>query len=499
MKKTIFLSALVALIVSVFTLGAYQYLNPAQNTLEVKHVSGEAAQPVLYTRNNAGTFEALDFTQTAAAVTDAVVHIKSTSTGQADPLAQRGQRPQANPFGGDPFFERFFGPQFGPPQGGRQSTPRQPQPRVGSGSGVVINPDGYIVTNNHVIDGADDIEVLFNDNRSFKAELIGTDPTTDIALLKIDTEGLQYLPLVDSDNVKVGQWVMAVGNPFNLNSTVTAGIVSAKGRAINILEEQYAIEDFIQTDAAINPGNSGGALVNLDGSLVGINTAIASPTGAYSGYGFAVPANIVKKVVRDLREYGVVQRGLIGAMIRQVDQNVAEERGLTRNYGVLVDSLVAGSAALDAGIESGDVIVAVEDRTIKTRSDLLGMIARYRPGETVTFTVERDGADREFAVVLNNENGNTDVVEKDAPVAVAALLGVELEEVRGGVRVIDIDDGPIEEQTKMKEGFVITGADGQRVTSVDDLSNALRGKKGGVMLEGRYPGNNRPYYYAFGL
>ena len=497
MKKTILLSALVALLVSVFTLGAYQYLNPAANTLEVKHVNGESAQPVLYTRNNAGTFEALDFTQTAAAVTDAVVHIKSTSTGQNNPLAQR-RSPQGNPFGQDDFFERFFGPQFGPPQGGRQSTPRN-QPRVGTGSGVVINPEGYIVTNNHVIDGADDIEVLFNDNRSFKAELIGTDPTTDIALLKIDTEGLQYLPMVDSDNVQVGQWVMAVGNPFNLNSTVTAGIVSAKGRAINILQEQYAIEDFIQTDAAINPGNSGGALVNLDGSLVGINTAIASPTGAYSGYGFAVPANIVKKVVRDLREYGVVQRGLIGAMIRQVDQNLAEERGLSRNYGVLVDSLVAGSAALDAGIESGDVIVAVEDRTIKTRSDLLGMIARYRPGETVTFTVERDGTDREFPVVLNNENGTTDVVEKDAPVAVAALLGVELEEVRGGVRVTDIDDGPIDEQTKMKRGFVITGVDGQRVLSVDDLNNALRGKRGGVMLEGRYPGDNRPYYYAFGL
>ena len=487
---------MVALLVSVFTLGAYQYLQPAAaNTLEVKHVNGEAAQPVLYTRTNAGDFEALDFTQTAAAVTNAVVHIKSTSTGRDNPLAQQRRAPSRD----NDIFEYFFGPQPGPPTGGRQSTPRQPRPRVGTGSGVVVNPDGYIVTNNHVIDGADDIEVLFSDNRSYKAELIGTDPTTDIALLKIDETDLKYLPLVDSDKVKVGQWVMAVGNPFNLNSTVTAGIVSAKGRAINILEEQYAIEDFIQTDAAINPGNSGGALVNLDGSLVGINTAIASPTGAYSGYGFAVPANIVKKVVRDLREYGVVQRGLIGAMIRQVDQNVAEERGLTRNYGVLVDSLVAGSAALDAGIEGGDVIVAVENRTIKTRSDLLGMIARYRPGETITFTVERDGADRDFEVTLNNENGNTDVVEKDAPAAVATLLGLELEEVRGGVRVTDIDDGPIEEQTKMKKGFIITAADGQRVQSTEDLGRILRGKKGGVMLEGRYPGSSRPYYYAFGL
>lgn len=323
MKRNLVFSGIIALIVSMATLGVFSLVTRNSNTVRIEHISGTPSQSALYTLDENSKLVPLDFTQTAGKVVEGVVNIKSTQIYSAG-RSQEGNIPdQFRDFFGDQ-FPQFFGPRS------RGNTPDNrsgnPPTRVGTGSGVIISEDGYIVTNNHVVADADDLEVTLHDNRTYKAVVVGTDPTTDLALIRIKEKGLVPVPFANSDAVKVGEWVLAVGNPFSLNSTVTAGIVSAKGRNINILKEQYAVENFIQTDAAINPGNSGGALVNLEGGLIGINTAIASPTGSYSGYGFAVPVNIVNKVVEDLIKYGVVQRGVLGIMIRSVDGNLAREK-----------------------------------------------------------------------------------------------------------------------------------------------------------------------------
>ena len=299
-----------------------------------------------------------------------------------------------------------------------------------------------------------------------------------------------------------------MGNPFSLNSTVTAGIVSAKGRNINILKEQYAVENFIQTDAAINPGNSGGALVNLEGGLIGINTAIASPTGSYSGYGFAVPVNIVNKVVEDLIKYGVVQRGVLGIMIRSVDGNLAREKDLPVLQGILVDSLMDNSAAGAAGIKVGDIITRVNDMEVNSSPELQGMVARYRPGEKVTLTVNRQGKEKVIDVILNNRQGNTALAAKEKSEAVN-LLGAELEtvdgalakklDIKGGVKVNKLFAGKLRKDTDAREGFIITKVDGDEVSSVKELEKKLENKKGGVMLEGVYEDVPGEYYYAFGM
>jgi S1-C subfamily serine protease len=301
---------------------------------------------------------------------------------------------------------------------------------------------------------------------------------------------------------------MAVGNPFNLTSTVTAGIVSAKGRNINILKEQFAVESFIQTDAAINPGNSGGALVNLQGGLIGINTAIASPTGAYSGYGFAVPVNIVNKVVEDLMKYGVVQRGVLGVMIRTVDGNLKRDKDLDLNTGVYVDSLLENSAAGAAGIESGDVILSVDDVEVNTSPELQEVIARHRPGDEVTIKVNRQGKEKIFDVVLNNRKGNTDIVDKEHK-EVLSILGADFEtldeemakklDLKGGVKVKDLYAGKLRKSTNMRPGFIITKVDGQKIETVEELIKILDKKEGGVMLEGIYEDIPGEYYYAFGM
>ncbi len=504
MKKQIILPALVAFLVSALTFSGFQYFeNTGSKTIQIEHVNSTPASSVLYAQDKDGDFIPMDFTKVAEQTTDAVVHIKSTST------AQLGQNPYAQGQQVPDIFERFFGPDgLERPQSQRPYRQQTPQAKVGTGSGVIINQDGYIVTNNHVIDNAEDIEVTLYDNRTFKAKVIGTDPTTDLALLQIKEKGLPYIPFADSDNIKVGEWVVAVGNPFNLNSTVTAGIVSAKGRSINILREQYAIESFIQTDAAINPGNSGGALVRLDGSLVGVNTAIASPTGAYSGYGFAVPSNIVQKVVGDLLEYGTVQRGYLGAMIRGVDASLVKEKELSVNTGVYLEKITEGSAADEAGLQAGDVVVAINGNAIKTNADLLGNIAGYRPGAEIDITVNRTGTEKTFAVTLKNKAGNTELVAKES-LALSQKLGAELQTldasiaeklgIKGGVKVTKILPGTVRKSTNMQEGFIITSVDGQTVKSVEDLEDILERKEGGVMVEGRYEDSAETFYYAFGL
>ncbi len=499
MKQQMMLSALVAVFATLLTVGAYQLVTKSfsNQKVRVEHISGAPAQSAVYTLDENGNPVPLDFTATAEKVMDAVVHIRSTQA--------RVRGDESNPFGApEDLFEYFFGPRSSP-----QNPRSAPQPRVGEGSGVIISADGYIVTNNHVIADADDIEVTLHDNRNYKATLVGTDPTTDLAVIKINEKGLSALAFADSDKVRVGEWVLAVGNPFNLNSTVTAGIISAKARNINILREQYAVESFIQTDAAINPGNSGGALVSLAGGLIGINTAIASPTGSYSGYGFAVPSNIAGKVVADLIEFRSVQRGFLGITIRSVDASLAREKDLKVIKGVYVDSLMDGSAAAKAGVKKGDVIVEIEGQAVTSNPELQEIVARRRPGDQLNVKVNRSGTEKTFTVTLKNQQGNTELLARSEKEEVLIALGIQVEpvsastakklDIPGGLRVKSISSGPIRRNTQMREGFIITKVDGRQVSKTEDLTNALEGKKGGVMLEGRYEDQPGEYYYAFGM
>lgn len=501
MKKQLIFSGLIALIVSLGSIGLYALLRE-DRAITIEHMHTTPVKSAFYTLDEKGNPIPLDFTKTAEKVMDAVVHIKSTHTFQYEQ--------QANPY--NDFFrqnplDQFFNPRFFQ-QPDQPDQNDRPQVRVGQGSGVIISEDGYIITNHHVVDGADDLEVTLSDNRTYKATIVGTDPSTDIALIRIKEKSLPKLAFVDSDNVKVGEWVLAVGNPFNLTSTVTAGIVSAKARNINILHDQFAVESFIQTDAAINPGNSGGALVNLEGGLIGINTAIASPTGTYSGYGFAVPTNLVEKIVEDLMKYGIVQRGVLGIMIRTVDGNLQREKGLDVTQGVYVDSLLENSAAENGGIRDGDVIVSIDGKEVKAIPELQEIIARHRPGDKVRLTVHRSGKIKEFDVILNNRAGNTSLVKKEHK-EILSILGAEMEslskekakklDIPGGVQVIKLYAGKLRKSSNMQEGFIITKVDGESITSVEEFVRVLEGKKGGVLLEGVYDDLPGEYYYAFGL
>lgn len=451
-----------------------------------------------YSVKENGKVVALDFTGVSKEVMNSVVHIKSTRKVQSARSFNFNDR---NPFGDD-FFRHFYGD---PPSQRKGRSGPESFDRVGSGSGVIISQDGYIITNNHVVDQADEIEVTFPNNGSYKAKVVGTDPSTDLALLQIKKGNLPALQIGNSDLVEIGEWVLAVGNPYNLNSTVTAGIVSAKGRNINIIDDKSAIEAFIQTDAAINPGNSGGALVNLRGELIGINTAIASPTGTYTGYGFAIPANIVQKVIEDLMKYGMVQRAYLGIMIRDIDGKLMSDRHLKISEGAFVDSLIEKSAAKAAGLKSGDVIIRVEDAPIRKSSDLLEQIGMQRPGDKVNVTVNRNGKELSYHVTLTNQNGTEklasrneedflgaefETVDKD----LAAQLGIE-----GGVAVKGISGGILKNQTRIKEGFIITGINNEKISSVEELRKVLKNEKGGVMIQGIYENYPGELFYAFGM
>jgi serine protease Do len=492
-----------AVIGSAFTLGvSYLFERNPEQSLPVKQISGTPVVKATYTVNKNGEIVPLDFTDVASKVMPAVVHIKSTQlqTIQRSPREDHGD-PFRDFFGND--FFKFFGPGY------RDGYPgNEPRARTGSGSGVIINADGYIVTNRHVIDGAEEIDVTLEDNRVFRARVLGTDASTDLALLQIKEKNLPYVPLINSDEVEVGEWVLAVGNPFNLSSTVTAGIVSAKGRNINILHDRSAIESFIQTDAAINPGNSGGALVNLEGGLVGINTAIASPTGTYTGYGFAVPANIVAKVVKDLKTYGTVQRGYLGLMIRSLDGNLAAEKDLKLTEGVYVDSITAHSAAGDAGVEAGDVILEIDDIPVKQSSTLIEIISRHYPGDQVSLKINRKGKELLYQVTLRNLDGKEKINDRESG-DILGILGIDLEEisnktaekldVEGGLRITRLSNGKLKQETKIKDGFIITRVDGKRVRSIEAFVRQLENSQGGILLEGVYEDFPGTYYYAFGL
>jgi serine protease Do len=482
---------LAAVLGSVCTVASFQWLDKNEAGAKVEYVTGAPVSKVAYTVDDKGQTVPLDFTTAAEKVMPAVVFIRSTQEN-----LRRGEETQSL----DPLRE-FFGPQM--PRG----------PSKSSGSGVIINEGGYIVTNNHVVQDADVVEVTLFDNRTLKAEVIGTDPDTDLAVVKISEKGLPFLSFVDSDKAKVGEWVLAVGNPFNLNSTVTAGIISAKGRNINILnrnsgEGSTAIESFIQTDAAINPGNSGGALVELNGGLLGINTAIASPTGSYSGYGFAVPSNIVSKIVEDLIKFGEVQRGWLGVSILSVNSELAALNDLSVNEGAYISGFPSKSSAKEAGLKEGDVVVKIDEAPIKSSTALIEYIGRRRPGDKVNMTVNRKGNELTIPVVLKNRDGKTGTVKRVEPDLVSTL-GIELVEVDGkvlkkldidhGVRVKELGNGKIAKYTEMRDGFIITKINDEPVNSVKEFNALIQKKKRGdlIILSGTYEDFPREFNYAF--
>jgi len=448
--------------------------------------------PTAYARfASASSAMETDFTIASELSIHAVVHVKTKT-----PI-------NTQQFGGgfnDPFFEYFFGR----PQ---QDQSKEPPTQEGSGSGVIVSNDGYIVTNNHVVDKSAEIEITLNDKRTFKAKLIGSDANTDIALLKIDAVNLPVIKFGNSDLLKVGEWVLAVGNPFNLTSTVTAGIVSAKSRSINILSnptQRMGIEAFIQTDAAVNPGNSGGALVNTKGELVGINTAIASQTGSYSGYSFAVPINIAKKVVGDLMEYGVVQRALLGVEITDVTKKLADEKGLGKIVGVFVANVSDKGAAKEAGIESDDVILSVNDEMVNSVPELQEKISRYRPGDKIKVLVNRKGKEKLFTVTLRNSDGLTSLMKAEE---VNLLLGAKLLElsdterqkfqINTGVKVVSLQNGKLR-SSGVRDGYIITKANRMPISTVDDFRRAISSVDDGLLIGGFYP-NGKIEYYAINL
>ena len=432
------------------------------NTL-AQQDSSISLTPTGFFTTSTGSVTDNDFTRAAEKTVNAVVGITNK------------QVRQSQSFGGmnDPFFDFFFGQ-----RGQRQEEPQSSDPMpVGAGSGVIISSDGYIVTNNHVIDKADELTVTLNDRRQFTATLVGTDPTTDIALLKIDAKDLPTIPIGQSDALKIGEWVLAVGNPFNLTSTVTAGIVSAKARSISVGSSKLGIESFIQTDAAVNPGNSGGALVNTAGELVGINTAIYSQTGNYAGYSFAVPSSIVSKVVTDLKQYGTVQRALLGIIGGDVNADVVEQKDLKVNEGVYVDQVSEDGGASEAGIKPGDVITSVNGTTINTMAQLQGEIARYRPGDKVKVVVDRKGEKKNFTVTLKNTKGNTDVIQtKGIDKLGATFKNLSSEElirygVRTGVQIDKLETNGLFYRAGLREKMVIIKINDQAVKSDKDIEN----------------------------
>ena len=433
------------------------------------------------------SMQPVDLTKAAESSLNSVVHIVATQRSKVQTVQQMPD-----------IFDYFFGDGRG-----RQRQIETPEQK-GFGSGVIISKDGYIVTNNHVIDGADEISVKLQDSRELKGRVIGTDPTTDLALVKIEGDDFPAIPVGDSDKLKVGEWVLAVGNPFNLGSTVTAGVVSAKSRGLGANQ----VESFIQTDAAINQGNSGGALVNARGELVGINAMLFSPTGAYSGYGFAIPTSIMTKVVTDIKQYGTVQRALLGIAGRNMgdetypDEIRKEQKELGANEGVQVVEVTEGGSA-DGVLQKNDVILELNGKKVKTMADLQGMLAQYRPGDKIKLTVFRDKKEKEFTITLKNAQGNTKVVKK----ADMEMLGAAFREVPEdlkrqlnlgyGVQVTGVTDGRMAD-SGIRKGFIILKANGKQLKTVQDLENVMKAASQSpdqvLFMTGVYPSGKRANY-----
>ena len=422
-----------------------------------------------------------DFTYAAESAVDAVVYVKVTA------VDVRRSAPSS-------IFDFFFG---------YEGTPEKRE-RVGSGSGVIIRPDGYIVTNNHVVEGASKIEVTLNNNKSYEATLIGTDPATDVALIKIEAQGLPVVPFGDSDNLRLGEWVLAIGSPYDLRSTITAGIVSAKGRSMPNYKEEFKIESFIQTDAAVNPGNSGGALVNKAGELVGVNTAIISQTGSYTGYSFAIPSNIVKKICSDLIDYGSVKRALLGVTMTPVTDEIAKDLKLSSVQGVYIKEVLKGSAADEAGIREGDVLVAIDSVKVVNASDVQAKVNNFYPGDKALMTVVRDGKEKTVEVTFKGTAAENGTVDEEGGVA---FYGARLKEapqedldrlgIKHGVEIVSVGPGKIMD-AGVSDGFIILYVNDQPVSKPQDVLDIVKKQKRSVFIEG-VTSYGKPSYFGFGI
>ncbi|HOT15105.1 MAG TPA: Do family serine endopeptidase [Bacteroidales bacterium] len=444
----------------------------------VYNYPGYKAQNVSY---DPGAAQPIDFTIAAEQTVHAVVNVRTKAKNE-------------NQFV-NPLYYFFYG----------QDEPVQQPPKVGIGSGVIIDPNGYIVTNNHVIQGANEIVVTLNDNREFTAKLIGADPSTDLALLKVEANNLPVIPYGNSEELRLGQWVLAIGNPYNLSSTVTAGIVSAKARNLNIINDNYRLESFIQTDAALNPGNSGGALVNTKGELVGVNTAILSVTGGYSGNSFAIPVTIVKKVVDDLREFGAVQRAFLGITPADVNAEIAKQNNLSITTGVFVADVKETGAAKEAGIKANDVITKINNVPVVNTSELQEQLSKYRPGQKISVTILRNDNLKDISVTLRNLQGETKLLKPND--ITTTIMGATLSDIteedkknlgiKYGVKIVSLSPGKFS-KAGIEEGFIITRLNNKAVTSVAEMKKIINNTRGGLYIEGIYS-NGVIAYYAFGL
>lgn len=503
--KNVLLTVLISAITTFAVIFAYDKVDHNKN-----NPNFQTTIPVNYKyagfldSGNSPTGGPVDFTQAAAAAIPAVVHIKTMKNAKA---VNNNLPEQQNPFSdlfGNDLLNQLFG------QGQRQRM----LPERAMGSGVIISDDGYIVTNNHVVAGSDKVTVTMSDRKTYTAKVIAADPSYDLAVIKIDATNLPFMLYGNSSDTKIGQWVLAIGYPLNLDATVTAGIISAKSRHLGLNHDktggqQLAVESFLQTDAAVNPGNSGGALINTNGQLIGINAAIASPTGYYSGYSYAIPVDIVKKVVNDLIKYGSVQRGFLGATFIDAGRLTNEQKkqaNVPENVdGVYITDVIANGAAKEAGIKPGDVIQKINDVKINSGSELQEQLSNFRPGDKVNVTVNRDGVDKTMTATLKNNTGTYALVKATPMVD---KLGADLETLDpqkakqyglpGGVVVKKINDGVLNDQTRMRDGFIITKVNGNDVKNLDDLKKEI-GNQTDITVSGYYPGYNEPFEYPLTL
>ena len=479
MKRGILITLLSALAGGLTAYAVVKMVLPEQGTEIVQTtMDGARFRTVSLTQDNWP-----DFTYAAESAVDAVVYVKVSATQTMQ------QAPSS-------IFDFFFGfPQQGAPQ---------QREKVGSGSGVIIREDGYIVTNNHVIEGATKIEVTLNNNQTYQATLVGTDPATDVALLKIEANGLPVVPFGDSDKLRLGEWVIAIGSPYDLRSTITAGIVSAKGRSMPNYTGEFKIESFIQTDAAVNPGNSGGALVDKAGNLVGINTAIISQTGSYAGYSFAVPVNIVKKIVYDLMDYGSVQRAVLGITMQEIDDKIANELKLSSRNGVYIVEVSKSGAADKAGIKAGDVLIAIDSTMLTNSASVQEAVSRFSPGDEAVVTVIRDGKEKKLDVKFKGTAKENGTKSDDGSVAFyGSSIKAASEEtlaklgIKNGVEIVELGPGKLME-AGATEGFVIQYVNDHPVKTPEDIIEIVKKSKRTVFIEGTTP-SGRTGYFGFGV
>ncbi len=495
--KQVFTVVVLSASTTVATLFTYNHFTQKPVVIQAENGKVPANYAGLFDSNtNLPGTQPIDFQQAAQSSVPAVVHI-TTVIGKS---SASNNLPRKNPFSdlfGDDFDDFFGGPQI------------RSMPQRASGSGVLVSEDGYIVTNNHVIDEAEEIKVTLSNKKSYTAKLIGTDPSSDLAMLKIEAKGLPFILYGNSDQVKLGQWVLAVGYPLNLETTVTAGIISAKARSLGLNSRRSTspIESFIQTDAAVNQGNSGGALINTSGELVGIVSAIASPTGAYAGYSYAIPVNIVKKIINDLLQFGTVQRAYLGIsyLPDAAPDSEKEKIGFKEGMGVFVREVSKDGAAAGTGIQAGDYITRINGVKVTSGSEMVEQIAGYKPGDKITLAYNRNGKELSTNITLKNKAGIYDQVKAAASDILKGdfetLSATKAKEygVAGGVIVKKINEGPIDEQTRMRDGFIILKANGQEVKSVDNLNTVLARSTTRISLEGFYPGYDGMYTYPLEL